>query len=340
MTSRNKTPRRTRPMNILYRPGSPAERKYRALAGVPGLQPEALAPHLPPMPEHDLMFHGGKTIPNLTFANLYVGGDAWQSSEMQNIDRALAAAMSEPALNNVMAQYFDGAVPTSRFTGSQTLPGTAPDRLSRGDVERLVGSLQAQGKLSGADLGSTVFNLMLPRGTVLSDDPAPGDTEGAHRTVHRRGVPDDEEADSLNGLGGYHGSVEIDGATIYYAVGVYSETADGQTNGIPVFDASWKNVVATFYHELNEARTDPDVGQVISGGPASLLGWTLLQGEECGDFPVFEANPLTLVFQEVDLADGATAPVQFQYSNFAHGPEGPVPAPRPSADSRRARRAA
>jgi hypothetical protein len=26
-----------------------------------------------------------------------------------------------------------------------------------------------------------------------------------------------------------------------------------------VFDQPWKNVLATFYHELNEARTDPDV---------------------------------------------------------------------------------
>jgi hypothetical protein len=31
---------------------------------------------------------------------------------------------------------------------------------------------------------------------------------------------------------------------------------------------------------------------------------------------VFEANPLTLVFQEVPVAGGGTAPVQFQYSNF------------------------
>jgi hypothetical protein len=32
-------------------------------------------------------------------------------------------------------------------------------------------------------------------------------------------------------------------------------------NGIPAFDESWKNVVATFYHELVEARTDADVEQ-------------------------------------------------------------------------------
>ena len=76
-------------------------------------------------------------------------------------------------------------------------------------------------------------------------------------------MPHDDEASSLNGLGGYHGSVHVGGdagATIYYAVGVYSEALpDGSQNGIPVFNENWKNVVATFYHELNEARTDPDV---------------------------------------------------------------------------------
>src|SRR5262249_48209945 len=152
---------------------------------------------------------GGKTIANLTYTNFYVGGDDWQVSDMQNIDGALAAAMSEPTLNNVMAQYFNGIDPTSRFAGSHRLPGPAPVRLSQGDVEQLVHTLQTQGKLSGFDLTSTVFNLMLPRGTVLNDNPAPGGTEGAHHNEHpRRGVPDEDEADSLDGLGGYHGSVQ------------------------------------------------------------------------------------------------------------------------------------
>jgi hypothetical protein len=87
-------------------------------------------------------------------------------------------------------------------------------------------------------------------------------------------------------------------------------------------------VVATFYHELNEARTDPDVDDVINGGSVHLLGWTSRQGEECGDFPVFEANPLSEVFVEVPLASGhGTVPVQLMYSNAVHGPEGPIPQP-------------
>ena len=207
----------------------------------------------------------------------------------------------------------------------------------QGDVESLLSSLHLQGNLSNFDFGSTVFNFLLPSGTVLNTDTAP--SPEVYRTARQDRIPHDED-DSLNGLGGYHGSIHVTGAdraqvTLYYAVGVFSEALpDGRVNGIPVFDQPWKNVVATFYHELNEARTDPDVEDAIRAGdsPAALkfLGWTSQQGEECGEFPVFEAKPLTKVFQEINLTDGSgTVPVQLLYSNAVHGPEGPIPAPHP-----------
>jgi hypothetical protein len=322
---------RLRPMNVFVARGSRAEDRYRAIAGVPDLTPEVLAPGVPPTPAHDLIYHGGKTIPSLAYANLYVGGAAWSAGDVASIDAALAGAMTEPTLNNVMAQYF-ATMPVTRPQPSRKLPGAAPANFSQGDVEALVSDLMSRGQLGGFDYASTVFNFLLPPGTILSDNPAPG---AAGRSVSLAPGADDA-ADSLHGLGGFHGSAVVGTNTLYYAVGVYSEQrADGTVNGIVAFDKAWKNVVATFYHELNEARTDPDVAQAIAGGPSTVLGWTSRQGEECGDFPVFEANPLSLVFQEVPLTKGGTAPVQFMYSDYVHGPEGAVPAPRPPVATRR-----
>jgi hypothetical protein len=340
-----------RPLNVYVAQGSPAEKITRGRAGLPGgkpPEPEVIAPGFPPTPAHDLVFRGGKTIQNLKFTNFYVGDtSAWDPTDIQSIDAALALAMSDLSLNNVMMQYFQNQPISSVFTPSQVLPGPAPAIVSQGDVENLVQQLYTAGQLATFDLTSTVFNFMLPRGTVLNTDPAPSasDPEQLHLQADVRSpdpVPvEEEEADSLHGLGGYHGSIHVTDSvgtphTIYYAVGVYSERrADGTRNGIPIpgFDPPWKNIVATFYHELNEARTDPDVEDAIKAGhdphAVDFLGWVSDQGEECGDFPVFEAHSqLTLVFQEVFLTTAdAAVPVQFQYSNAVHGPEGPIPNP-------------
>jgi hypothetical protein len=333
-----------RPLNVYVAQGSSAERVFRAQAGIAGVEPEVRVPGIPATPAHDLQFHGGKTIPDLVFRNFYVGGNgSWKGSDTQSIDQALASAMSDRNLNNVMVQYFAAGQITSHFDSSETLPGPPPPVVSQADVENLLGSLYSQGKLSNLVFGSTVFNFLLPSGTVLNTDTTP--SPKLYRMARRsRSIPQYED-DSLNGLGGYHGSIHVAGAdggqvTLYYAVGVFSEVLpDGRVNGIPVFDAPWKNVVATFYHELNEARTDADVEDAIRAGSdptaVKFLGWTSRQGEECGDFPVFEAKPLTKVFQEIPLTDGSgTVPVQFQYSNAVHGPEGPIAAPHPRLDVR------
>ena len=324
-----------------------AEKGFRARVSMP--EPTVLAPGLPPTPEHDLIFNGGSTIEKLVFTNFYVGGsDAWQVSDIQSIDQALAAAMSDTNLNNVMSQYYPSGEITSTFRGSQILAGPPPQTVSQGDVENLVHTLFQAGTVDGFDLTSTVFNFMLPPGTILNTNEAPTSstiTALVESTRQKKepaqpaqvAVPHEEEEDSTQGLGGYHGSIHVGsgatGKTIYYAIGVFSEQlSNGTVNGIPVFDQPWKNVVATFYHELNEARTDPDVEDAIRAGndpnASSFLGWTSVQGEECGDFPVFEANPLSEVFQEVELTDNSgTVPVQFQYSDADHGPGEPRDAP-------------
>ncbi len=344
MTSKE-TREHRRPMNVYVRRGSSAEKAFRKRTGAPIL--EAIAPGIAPTPEHDLKYRGGKTIQDLRFTNFYVGGDAWDQGDIANIDKALYEAMSDEDLNNVMVQYFTGPI-TSTFDGSETLPGPAPQIISQGDVEQLVTTLHGEGKLTG-DLTSTVYNFMLAPGTVLNTDTT---TTGGGQQVSAavKGqvaavkahviVPKDED-DSLNGLGGFHGSVHVsDTDTVYYAVGAYSQTeADGTVNGILVFAEPWKNVVATFYHELNEARTDADVEDAIKAGNSpnadAFLGWVSDQGEEVGDFPVSEAGgDLTAVFQEVELTDDSgTVPVQFMYSDAVHGPEGPIVEAHPFVNS-------
>jgi hypothetical protein len=340
----DKSKQYVRPLRVFVGHGTKAEKGFRSRMSMP--EPEAIAPGVPPSPSHDLIFHGGHTIQDLVFTNFYVGGSAaWKASDMQSIDKALAAAMSDVGLNNVMSQYFPSGKITSTFRPSQVLTGPPPKVVSQGDVENLALQLFQAGTLNGFDFTSSVFNFMLPSATILNTDTAPTNAAIASQLEKplevKKGVPAEDEEDSTQGLGGYHGSVHAGSGTnaqiVYYAVGVYSETLpDGTVNGIPVFDQPWKNVVATFYHELNEARTDADVEDAIRAGSdpsaTKFLGWTSKQGEECGDYPVAEANPLSQVFQELELTDkSGTVPVQFQYSDAVHGPEGPRATPDPFA---------
>jgi hypothetical protein len=357
------TKRSYRHMNVVVAAGSRAEKicrdrvkAARAQAGeqemppargavpVPATAARLLPPGINPSPGHNLVDRNGRIIPDLIYTNFYVGGPgSWDSNDIRSIDQALAAAMSDRNLNNVMVQYFRGSGITSTFKPSRVLPGTAPQTVSKGDAENLIRALHDQGTLNGFDLKATVFNLLLPRGTVLTTDLDPSQEEAKKKTAAAQTAPkkpdldDDDEASSLVGLGGYHGSVNISGAggvvRVYYAIGVFSEQQDdGTENGIPVFDKPWKNVVATMYHELNEARTDPDVEEAIRTNDDSFIGWNSNQGEECGDFPINEVGGnLTLIFKEVELTDrSGTVPIQFQYSNFAQGPQGPATTPDPA----------
>ena len=348
----DKSEQYVRPLRVYVGHGSKAEKGFRSRTSMP--RPEAIAPGVPPSPSHDLIFHKGHTIQDLVYTNFFVGGSAaWRASDIQNIDKALAAAMSDVDLNNVMSQYYPSGSITTTFRSSHVLTGPPPKVVSQGDIENLVRQLFHAGMLNGFDFSSTVFNFLLPSGTILNTDAAPTSgtiTARLEQPVEvRKGVPVKEEESSKEGLGGYHGSIHVGSGTnaeiVYYAIGVFSETMpNGTANGIPVFDQPWKNVVGTFYHELNEARTDPDVEDAIRAGndpnAIKFLGWTSRQGEECGDFPVSEANPLSQVFQEVNLTDASgTVPVQFQYSDAAHGPEGPRRTPAPFAGQPRSRAA-
>jgi len=291
------------PLNVVLRPGSEAEDAYRSAVLAPGFGPEQTL---------DLRYFGGMTLPHLRWTNLYLG--AWDGNARTQLDHALAAAMGDRDLNNVLAQYFPGANVTATFTGSTAHEGAVPSYVYRDTVETLV---------AGLDGSAPVVCVLLPPGAVLVDGDSTGDD--IVRDV------DSDAVDSLHGLGGYHGSVHTGNSTRYYAVAVYSEG----DNGIAAFAEPWKNVCATLYHELQETRTDPDVEDAIrlgsDPGAERLLGWYSPRGGEIGDIPMAEsAGQLDRVMQEVPLTDGSgTVPIQLMWSNAVGGPEGPVTSPRP-----------
>ena len=68
----------------------------------------ALAGGIAASPMEDLKYRGGRTIRDLKYMNIYVGGEgAWDPNDYKSIDKKLAAAMSDPKLNNVIMQYFN-----------------------------------------------------------------------------------------------------------------------------------------------------------------------------------------------------------------------------------------
>jgi hypothetical protein len=271
-------------------------------------------------PKLDMKSHGGRTIGNLSFQSFYLGGDNWAASDIQNIDGALSGAMSDPHLNNVMQQYFTGANPiTTQFRGSTKVSGPVKATFTRDDVNPALQALLDNGSLGGVDFDNTVICLFLPPGIILTTDAAGG--------AGHLNLKGDADADSSQeGLGGYHGSCHLGTTRVYFAVGVYSQFIGQNANGIPVWPDSWKNIVATFYHELNEARTDADVEEAIRTNNDQLLGWyaNVKNGGEVGDIPMNEAGSnLNLVMIEVPLVKGGSAPIQLMWSNKVHGPQGP-----------------
>src|SRR5262245_17616686 len=151
------------------------------------VQPEAIARGIPPDASADLVFHGGKTVPQMEFQNIFLGGQAsWLASDIDQVNTAITMAMQDRKLNNVVQQFFDRGVNlTCDARPLLVLEEAKPDQLDEPDVQQLVSRPVQQGKVSDSDLGTTIFNLLLPPGAVLMLD----------------------QDNSLGGLGGYHGSV-------------------------------------------------------------------------------------------------------------------------------------
>lgn len=292
-------------------------------------------------PGEDLHYRGGKILQNLAYVNLYLGGEAagWSLNEVEKIDTSLKAALTDLHLNHVIMQYFNNQPLGTAALASHPLTGSSPQTISRGDIQHYMQYFADQGYLNSYELNSTIFNFLLPPGTILNDVDLPENAAlyAGTNQQDQSAVDQDEASDSTAGLGGYHGSIHYKGRTLYYSVEVYSERrADGLINGIPVFAEPWKNICATLYHEICEFRTDPDVEDAIRDpeNPNSVryLGWTSDAGEEIGDYPLHAGVSLKEIVTEVPLANGqGMVPIQLNYSNAVHGPQGPIPTPNPPA---------
>jgi hypothetical protein len=308
----------------------PKDRRRRPAAAAAANGAAGGAP-FPPDPTEDLVFRGGRTLPNMSFKTFYLG-KGWASTPLaaprQQLDAAIGAAMSDPGLNDIVAQYFGNAPITTNALPSGVLDVPNQATFDKTDIHNLVKRLFKSGNLAALDLKTTVLNFVLPPRAVLSSDG--GGNERVKRVVRaarsRPGTPEAEEEDSRNGLGGYHGSVHIPsptgGVTVYYAAAVFS---DGD-NGIPISGwEPWENICATLYHELCEARTDPDVEDAIRTGDTRFIGWNSNSGQEIGDHPIEEAgSDLEAVFKRVTIAAAPnTVPIQLMWSNRVHGPEAP-----------------
>ena len=301
------------PMRIQVAPGSEAEyRHYRSAVRRSGeiFQREALAPGVSASPQDDLIFRGGKTLPQMGFQNVYLGHPSdFASGDVESIDDSITRLMRDEQLQSIIQQYFKGKKLEYDIAPSVILDENRRNEMDEPDVQNKVIDLFDKKLITTTDLDRTVFNLILPPDTVLKLN---GST-------------------SANGLGGYHGSVHFlrDGQTrtLYYSANVYSAVRLGKRNGIPFFSTPWKNVVCTLYHELIESQTDPDVGDAIRLNDGRFLGFNSRFGQEIGDQPI-AANSLDKVFKEVLTMPGPKpTPMQFIYSNAVHGAEGPEEKP-------------
>jgi hypothetical protein len=301
------------PMRIQVLPGSEAEYlHYRASERYSGelIRRKALAPGVTPSPQDDLVFRGGKVVPQMGFQNIYLGRSSdFAPGDVEVIDDAITRVMRDERLNNVIQQYFDGERLSCDIAESVVLDEARPIEMDEQDVQDKIIDLFDRGLILATDHDRTLFNLVLPPGTILRLD----------------------SSSSLFGLGGYHGSVHFPSGgrrqTLYYSANVYSERRGGRRNGIPFFNEPWKNVVCTLYHELIEFQTDPDVSDAIRERDLRFIGWNSNSGQEIGDQPISD-NALDEVFKEVLTQPGLKrTPVQLMYSNAVHGAEGPIEKP-------------
>lgn len=302
------------PMRVQVAPGSEAEYLHYLTAARrsgEGLERKALAAGVSASPKDDLVFRGGKTLPQMGFQNIYLGrAKDFAKGDVEAIDDAITRLMRDEKLQNVVQQYFPGKTLAYDVAPSVILDESRRNEMDEPDIQNKIIDLFDRNLILPTDHDRTCFNLVLAPGTILKLN----------------------ASSSERGLGGYHGSVHFSRGgqthTLYYSANVYSQIRFGRRVGIPFFSAPWKNVVCTLYHELLETQTDPDVADAIRQRDSRFIGYNSDRGgKEIGDQPI-SANSLDRVFKEILTMPGPKpTPVQFMYSNAVHGAEGPTEKP-------------
>lgn len=114
---------------------------------------------------------------------------------------------------------------------SVVVGGSNPAVMTKDDVENLVRQQVANGGFDTSNPQS-ISNIMLPPGTDLQD--------GNNTSMSDPNDP------TKGGLGGFHGSGNINGKEVHYAVNAYSQDmGDGRVNGINFTSKPTDNVSIT-----------------------------------------------------------------------------------------------
>jgi hypothetical protein len=215
----------------------------------------------------NVQYYGGKVLNQFNVQNVYLGS-YWNLPEGQ-ADASKNDAFMKNYVSNDQAQsiWHQYGVQSGTYSGSQVVSKTihSGQKITQRTIEDAVKKLAAADPNPGPN---KLYNVVLPPGAVLSDG----------------------SATSLQGLGGYHGSVTVNGQPVYYSAIAYSKGNNGIdfTNGNAV-----DNVTITESHEISEAVTDPDVEVASKTNNWSALGWMDPQNGEIGDMEVNDAAPGT-----------------------------------------------
>lgn len=216
--------------------------------------------------------HGGRILTHVDVAPVYLG-DYWKTAagtaDRKFNDGALANLVKNKGITGIWKQYGAGKGTTHK---SVALGGGSPSQLSQKQLDGLIRQQIAEGHFDTSN-HQRVFTFVLPPGCELVSS---------------------EGQSSQHGLGGFHGSVNVNGREIYYAALAYPQRG----NGIAFAGNARDDLTISESHEITEAVTDPDVELAGRLRDASKLGWyddtTRWRGGmgkgEIGDIPVFDAE--------------------------------------------------